>query len=115
MPTRGAFVCSCGLTLASGATCICRKRRKAEQDAARPSAADRGYDSAWRAVRKQFLARHPVCCKPGCGQPATDADHIQSVRDRPDLRLSWSNLRPFCHAHHSQRTARDQGFARPRT
>ena len=87
-------------------------RRKAAIDRQRPTSTERGYDSAWRAVRKQFLAKHPTCCAPGCNKPATDADHIVSIKDRPDLRLSWSNLRPYCHPHHSERTARDQGFAR---
>ena len=88
------------------------RERKARLDQQRPSSEARGYDSAWRAVRRQFLAAHPLCCVQACGRPATDADHIQTIRERPDLRLHWSNLRPFCHAHHSERTARDQGFAR---
>jgi 5-methylcytosine-specific restriction endonuclease McrA len=45
---------------------------------------------------------------------AIDVDHLLSVRQHPELRLTWSNLRSFCHSHHSARTARDQGFARPR-
>ncbi|OYY35565.1 MAG: endonuclease [Rhodospirillales bacterium 24-66-33] len=87
-------------------------RRKAEIDKRRPSPAERGYDAAWRRCRKKFIEAHPVCCVPGCGKPTSDVDHIKSVRERPDLRLSWSNLRPYCHAHHSQRTATEQGFAR---
>jgi hypothetical protein len=55
-----------------------------------------------------------VCCVPGCGKPTTDADHIESVRDHPERRLDPSNLRPYCHPHHAQRTAREQGFARGR-
>jgi 5-methylcytosine-specific restriction protein A len=86
------------------------KRRKAIIDQRRPSSTERGYDAAWRAVRKQFIAAHPICS--ACPAPATDADHVQSIAERPDLRLKWSNLRPYCHAHHSERTARDQGFAR---
>lgn len=114
MPTRGPRICGCGFAVASGTLCACAKRRKAEAEAkaARPSAAKRGYDLAWRRVRGAFLKRHPTCCEAGCGQPATDVDHIQSIRERPDLRLVWSNLRPFCHPHHSRRTAIDQGFAR---
>ncbi|PWR24399.1 endonuclease [Zavarzinia aquatilis] len=77
-------------------------------DQTRGGARRRGYDHQWQRVRAAFLAAHPVCCVAGCGKPATDADHIQSVRDRPDLRLAPSNLRPMCHAHHSQRTSRDQ-------
>jgi 5-methylcytosine-specific restriction protein A len=86
--------------------------RKAYIDRARPPSSKRGYDSAWRKVRAEFLAAYPHCSAPGCQARATDVDHVLSVADRPDLRLSWSNLRPFCHSHHSARTARDQGFAK---
>jgi len=86
------------------------RERRAFLDAKRASAPARGYDAAWRRVRKLFLAAHPFCA---CGMPATEADHIASVRDRPDLRLSWSNLRAMCKPCHSRRTALDQGFARP--
>ncbi|MCO5078975.1 MULTISPECIES: HNH endonuclease signature motif containing protein [Hyphomicrobiales] len=53
-----------------------------------------------------------MCCQPGCTARATEVDHVISVRQRPDLRLSWSNLRPFCKPHHSARTAREQAFGR---
>lgn len=88
------------------------KRRKAFLDTQRPNSVDRGYDAAWKKCRALFVKVHPVCSVPGCGKQTSDVDHVQSVRDRPDLRLSWSNLRPFCHPHHSARTAKDQGFAR---
>jgi 5-methylcytosine-specific restriction enzyme A len=39
-------------------------------------------------------------------------DHIYSIRERPELRLAEFNLRPYCKRHHSERTAREQGFAR---
>jgi 5-methylcytosine-specific restriction endonuclease McrA len=70
------------------------------------------YDWAWRKLRAAFLTANPVCCHPGCGAPATEADHVLSVRERPDLRLDWDNLRALCKAHHSSRTARDQGYGR---
>jgi 5-methylcytosine-specific restriction enzyme A len=69
----------------------------------------------WRALRARFLKYHPTCTKTGCGQPATEVDHIESIDVRPDLRLEWSNCRAYCHRHHSQRTAYDQGFARSRS
>jgi len=72
------------------------------------------YDAAWRRCRKLFIAAHPICCEPGCGQPTTDVDHIKGAREHPELRLSWSNLRPFCHAHHSARTSREQSWNKPR-
>ena len=112
MPMRAPRICGCGMRVASGAQCICQRKRMAEADKRRPTARQRGYDAAWQKVRKDFLARNPRCSHPACSAPATEPDHILSVRERPDLRLSWSNLRPFCKRHHSQRTARDQAFGR---
>jgi 5-methylcytosine-specific restriction endonuclease McrA len=86
--------------------------RKQSYERQRGTSTARGYDAAWRKLRSQFLQQHPACSHPGCTLPATDVDHIVSIRDRPDLRLDWSNLRPYCHAHHSARTARDQGWGR---
>ena len=83
-------------------------------DQHRPSATARGYDADWQRLRALYLKRHPLCSEPDCYRTATDVDHLLSVRQHPELRLAWSNLRSFCHPHHSARTARDQGFARPR-
>lgn len=55
---------------------------------------------------------NPWCTVEGCGRAATDVDHIESIAQAPHRRLDRSNLRSFCHPHHSQRTARDQGFAK---
>jgi 5-methylcytosine-specific restriction endonuclease McrA len=88
------------------------KARKSAIDKRRPSARERGYDKDWYRFRDAFLTAFPRCCHPGCAERATEVDHIISVRDRPDLRLSQSNCRPFCKPHHSKRTASDQGFAR---
>lgn len=75
----------------------------------RPTAAQRGYDGQWRGLRAAFIRQHPVCAVIGCGAPATDVDHIVAVRERPDLRLTWGNLRALCHGHHSAKTAREDG------
>ncbi len=112
MPSKPARICSCGRRVPSGTMCQCRRQARAEADALRPSSAQRGYDSDWRTLRAAFLKANPCCSEPGCSADATDADHVISVRERPDLRLDWNNLRPFCHPHHSRRTARDQGFAK---
>jgi 5-methylcytosine-specific restriction enzyme A len=85
------------------------RERMRERDAERPSSHERGYDAEWRALRARFIATHPRCSV--CGEPTVDVDHRHSIRDRPELRLDESNLRPYCHKHHAQRTARDQGFA----
>lgn len=91
------------------------RERKRQLDAERPGSAERGYDREWRRLRGQFLFHHPDCSVHGCRVPAADVDHIKDVRYHPQLRLEWSNLRAYCHRHHSQRTARDQGFARRQT
>jgi 5-methylcytosine-specific restriction protein A len=86
--------------------------RKAMYDHRRPSRVERGYDRDWLRVRAAFALAHPVCSEPGCDAPVEEVDHIEPIRNRPDLRLAWSNLRSFCRSHHSRRTAREQGFAR---
>jgi 5-methylcytosine-specific restriction endonuclease McrA len=87
------------------------RERARDYDKARGTSLERGYDGAWRKLRAQFLAENLTCCEAGCSEPATDVDHRISIRERPDLRLTWSNLRAYCHAHHSRRTAIEQGFA----
>ena len=88
--------------------------RMRERDANRPSSTERGYDREWRELRAGFIVDHPICCMPGCGKPTVDVDHVEDIRAHPHRRLDATNLRPYCHAHHAQRTAREQGFARPR-
>lgn len=112
--SRARICANCRRAVPAGQTCECRKaserKRKAAHDATRPQSGERGYTADWRAVRRQYLAAHPQCQHEGCTAPACEVDHIYSVAERPDLRLSWSNLRGFCKHHHSQRTARDQSF-----
>jgi 5-methylcytosine-specific restriction endonuclease McrA len=83
--------------------------RQAAYDRARAPQQAKDYGPDWRKVRKAFLAANPMCVC-GCGQRATQVDHIVSVRERPDLRLVWSNLRALCASCHSRRTATDQGW-----
>lgn len=74
-------------------------------DAARPSAAQRGYDAGWQKIRDAYLRDHPFCVV--CGHKATDVDHIKPRRaggtDDDD------NLRSLCHSHHSRHTATHGG------
>jgi 5-methylcytosine-specific restriction protein A len=88
-------------------------KRKREYDARRPSWAGRGYDKQWFKFRAEFLRANPICCC-GCGAAATVVDHVRSIREAPHLRLVASNCRPMAKRCHDARTARDQGFARPR-
>jgi len=73
----------------------------------RPSASRRGYDAAWRRIRKAFLRAHPMCEWPGCDEPATEPDHI--LPRKAGGTDDWDNLRAFCHVHHSRKTARYDG------
>ena len=58
----------------------------------------RGYDAAWERLRDLKLATDPFCqIRTNCeGATATEVDHIQSISQRPDLRLEWSNLQSSC-------------------
>lgn len=93
-----------------GASARAEEARQREHQGLRPNFYDRGYDKRWSKARRLHLSSYPVCVIEGCGQPATDVDHIESVRDRPDLKYAPHNFRSLCHSHHAQRTARDQGF-----
>ena len=73
------------------------------------SAAGRGYNAAWRAARKRYLADPGhifcvECLREGKYVKATDVDHI--VPHRGDMKLFWdeSNWQPLCHSHHSIKT-----------
>lgn len=73
----------------------------------RENAAQRGYDSRWRAARKHFLERHPLCAlclKEGKTVPATVVDHV--IPHRGDARLFWdkSNWQPLCKDCHDHKT-----------
>jgi len=95
----------------------CKKHQRAKHaaiDARRGSPSERGYDRTWQQLRKLKLATDPWCeIKTHCAnlslthQLATEVDHIQTVRDYPELRLVWSNLRSACKRCHSARTMRD--------
>ncbi|MEQ1930975.1 MAG: HNH endonuclease signature motif containing protein [Parvularculaceae bacterium] len=72
----------------------------------RPSAARRGYDRKWRAIRAAFLRAHPRCA---CGSPASEADHVTPLAAGGTH--GWLNLRALCKPCHSRKTAaRDGGF-----
>lgn len=95
-------------------------RRK--YDRFRGSAASRGYDRNWKAVRREFLEEHPLCedcldderediargVTPQRVMAATEAHHVKKVAEHPELRLRTDNLRALCHDHHSRRTARGE-------
>ncbi|WP_082735305.1 MULTISPECIES: HNH endonuclease [Hyphomicrobiales] len=104
-------LCQCGTLVPKGERCSCQRARAKAKDAERGSAAERGYDADWRALRAQFIAANPQCVE--CGAPAKHVDHIRTIREAPHLRLDPRNLRSLCHSCHSRHTARTQPFGRP--
>jgi 5-methylcytosine-specific restriction protein A len=82
--------------------------KQVERD--RGTAAERGYDAAWRVRSRAFLAAHKWCKL--CGKRAKHADHFP-VSVKEARRLGWprermdadDNLRPLCHSCHSKYTA----------
>ena len=95
----------------------CREHAR-QQEQARGSAAQRGYDARWRKIGLQVLKEHPLCADPfgihaerGEVVLATEVDHIiplsrGGTNDR-------SNLQPLCKSCHARKTAlEDGGFGR---
>jgi 5-methylcytosine-specific restriction enzyme A len=105
MPNRPAFVCrtpGCPELVPYG---LCRKHRR-EQGGMPERVADKQFYAGtyWRDLRALFLAAHPQCSE--CSEPSTVADHV--VPRKAGGADRWENLRAYCHAHHSARTAREQ-------
>jgi len=78
---------------------------------ARGTAAERGYDAAWRRQRVRFLAEHPVCCfvddarhKHECAIAASIVDHVRPIRFGGAV-LDEDNLRSVCGRAHDVLTA----------
>lgn len=78
-------------------------------DAERGSAAARGYGHRWRKLRLIKLRMDPMCQAEGCGQVATDVDHIMPKRvgGSDDM----DNLQSLCHACHSRKTVSEMRLA----
>lgn len=104
MPTKPMTPCSFPMcpALVPAGTRFCIKHQKSETkryNSNRPSARARGYDRQWEAVRQMKLNRDPVCEQ--CGKAlATMVHHIESVKDRPNLRLEMKNLMSLCNPCH---------------
>lgn len=118
MPRRSCKPCrspGCpGLT--HGKYCEAHKHleneRQQDHDRHRGNAAQRGYGSRWRRLRRMYLNNHPLCEDPfGIHEtpvPATDVDHIIPRSDSgPD---DESNLQALCKSCHSRKTVRENGW-----
>ena len=107
MPTRPGVFRPAGVTPAA--------ERVQRYDAARGSAASRGYGRDWRRVREAHLRAEPLCrfcLATGVVRAAEEVDHIVPIERAPGLRLVDANLRSLCKTCHSRRTASEQAAAR---
>jgi 5-methylcytosine-specific restriction protein A len=84
----------------------------------RQSAWRRGYDAEWSELRAQHLLREPMCGRcadRGVVRQAKVVDHIESIKQRPELRLVDTNLQSPCWPCHNAKTNRyDGGFGNKR-
>lgn len=93
-----------------------RTTARIKASSSRLSPTRRGYGRPWQALRRRFLAEHPLCmdCEPkGIIEAAAHVDHhIAREAGGTD---DDSNLRALCHSCHSAKTvAVDGGFGNPR-
>ena len=101
------------LTICVGGRCEKHKRTWVNLKSKNRSG-DPFYSSTpWRTLRLAFLREHPLCqcddcLRTGASVAADVVDHIKPRCDRPDLQLTWENLRSMAAAHHNRRTARDR-------
>ncbi len=112
---RGCATPGCPNLTRKGAYCEeHRKQGQRRYDARRGTAAQRGYGSRWRRLRRMFLRANPTCADPfgvhreaGEVVAATEVDHI--VPKRQGGRDEWDNLQALCKPCHSRKTAKLDG------
>ena len=64
-------------------------------------------DAQMRALAKEYMYRHPFCCRcrlSGKRIPAKHLDHIIPVRVADHLKYEESNWQPLCVSCHSRKT-----------
>lgn len=67
----------------------------------------------WKALRMQALERDEWRCV-RCGEPRRlEVDHIEPVRDRPDLAFNLGNLQVLCGRCHARKTRIEVGLGQP--
>lgn len=111
MPNKPGAACrktpGCTGIVRNGRCSRCGSARPSQKayDQQRGTAAERGYDRRWRAIRQMYLRNHPLCVACLAADrttAATDVDHIiprrQGGTDDP------ANLQSLCHSCHSKKT-----------
>jgi 5-methylcytosine-specific restriction protein A len=115
MPERAPTPCNnnkCMGLVRNGVCDQCGVQRRGKDrayDRGRGTAAQRGYDTTWRKLRRMHLAQEPLChdCKQrGVITVGVDVHHILAKRDGGDN--SADNLMTLCKSCHSVRTGRGE-------
>lgn len=70
-------------------------------------------DRRWPALRMAAKRRDGFACVQCGSRHRLEIDHIEPVRDRPDLAWSLSNLQTLCGRCHSRKTRIEIGLGRP--
>ena len=70
-------------------------------------------DPRWPALRLQALRRDGWACVKCGARGRLEVDHVQPVRDRPDLAFDESNLQTLCRTHHTLKTRAELGMGEP--
>ena len=108
MPNRPLHPCNSPTrcpTLISAGQRLCpdhQRQANREYNQQRPARHQFYQTKEWRRLSKQVLAEEPWCA---CGGRTTQADHIISIKDRPDLALVRENLVGRCASCHSRKSA----------
>lgn len=67
--------------------------------------------TAWRKLRKAFLADNPICVECKLKDRVREAkvvDHIVPRAVAPEKELDWNNLQGLCVIHHNKKTQEDR-------
>lgn len=67
-------------------------------------------DKRWPALRLQALRRDSFQCVKCGNRGRLEVDHIEAVRNRPDLAFSLDNLQTLCGSCHNSKTRLERGL-----
>ncbi len=101
----------CGVPCRGG-YCAEHQRDWRMSDTRRATAAQPGYDQAWKQVAQQRRELDAYLCQVCLNEhqrlmPSKIVDHIIPVHVRPDWRLQLGNTQVICHTCHQRKTALD--------
>ena len=90
------------------------KQPRKPKQAARPSAARRGYNGDWQKARAEYLYTHRCCVGTlangsRCKAKATVVDHVQPHQGDKGLFWRRSNWQAMCGSCHSRKTCTTDG------